>query len=90
MDDHDPINHHKAAIVISIWGPNAGQYVACCALSKCGYVGKLTLGQLQASGHLMSLYAVCVERMHTSFSLPIKRYVRRSEAISVTIDASLI
>ncbi|KAG0693481.1 hypothetical protein DFH29DRAFT_881418 [Suillus ampliporus] len=39
MDDHDPINHHEAAIVISTRGPNLGQYVACCALSKCGYVG---------------------------------------------------
>ncbi|KAG2055806.1 hypothetical protein BDR06DRAFT_1006645 [Suillus hirtellus] len=58
MDNHDPVNHCEAAIVISMWGPNAGQYLACCALSKCGYV-------------------VCVERMHTSLSLPIKRYLRR-------------
>ncbi|KAG1906804.1 uncharacterized protein F5891DRAFT_975519 [Suillus fuscotomentosus] len=39
MDDHDPVNHCEAAIVISMQGPNAGQYVACCALSKCSYVG---------------------------------------------------
>ena len=23
-------------------GPNAGEYVACCALSRCGYLGKLS------------------------------------------------
>ncbi|KAG1761000.1 hypothetical protein EDD22DRAFT_848115 [Suillus occidentalis] len=37
IDDCDP-GHYEAAIVVSTRGPNAGEYVACCASSKCGYV----------------------------------------------------
>ncbi|KAG1740103.1 hypothetical protein EDD22DRAFT_959248 [Suillus occidentalis] len=37
IDDRDP-GHYEAAIVVSTRGPNAGEYVACCASSKCGYV----------------------------------------------------
>lgn len=40
LDDHDPSNHCEAAIVMITRGPNAGEYLACCALSKCGYVGE--------------------------------------------------
>ncbi|KAG1876941.1 hypothetical protein C8R48DRAFT_668959 [Suillus tomentosus] len=36
--EHDPSNHYEAAIVKVSRGPNAGEYLACCALSKCGYV----------------------------------------------------
>ncbi|KAG1876146.1 hypothetical protein C8R48DRAFT_768991 [Suillus tomentosus] len=38
LDEHDPSNHYEAAIVKVSRGPNAGEYLACCALSKCGYV----------------------------------------------------
>ncbi|KAG2057434.1 hypothetical protein BDR06DRAFT_969244 [Suillus hirtellus] len=37
--EHDPSNHYEAAIVKVSHGPNAGEYLACCALSKCSYVG---------------------------------------------------
>ncbi|KAG2156447.1 uncharacterized protein EDB93DRAFT_1247156 [Suillus bovinus] len=38
MDDHNPSDHHEAAIVMLKRGPRTGEYVACCASSKCGYV----------------------------------------------------
>ncbi|KAG1835327.1 hypothetical protein DFJ58DRAFT_847452 [Suillus subalutaceus] len=37
LDEHDPGNHHEVAIVMVTQGPNAGEYLACCASSKCGY-----------------------------------------------------
>ncbi|KAG1829737.1 hypothetical protein DFJ58DRAFT_737186 [Suillus subalutaceus] len=39
LDEHDPCNHRKVAIVMVTRGPNAGEYLACCASSKCGYFG---------------------------------------------------
>jgi hypothetical protein len=66
-------------------GPNTGEYVACCALSKCGYVGKsarLQLVDQELNWTLVwpqSLHAVLLEQMHNSPGLPIKRYARRSE-----------
>ncbi|KAG2744886.1 hypothetical protein P692DRAFT_20850060 [Suillus brevipes Sb2] len=38
LDDHKPNDHHEAAIVMLKRGPRTGEYVACCASSKCGYV----------------------------------------------------
>lgn len=46
IDDRDPPGHYEAAIVMLKRGPNVGEYVACCALSKCGYVGKSAQLQL--------------------------------------------
>ncbi|KAG2051611.1 hypothetical protein BDR06DRAFT_973708 [Suillus hirtellus] len=36
--DHNPNDPHEAAIVMSKWGLRTGEYIARCALSKCGYV----------------------------------------------------
>jgi hypothetical protein len=41
--DDDTSNHHEAAIIALTRGPHVGEYVACCAMSKCGYVGRLPL-----------------------------------------------
>jgi hypothetical protein len=42
-DDDNTSNHHEAAIITLTWGPHIGEYVACCVISKCGYVGRLPL-----------------------------------------------
>ncbi|KAG2741805.1 hypothetical protein P692DRAFT_20880194 [Suillus brevipes Sb2] len=36
--DDDTSNHHEAALIVLARGPHAGEYAACCAMSKCGYV----------------------------------------------------
>ncbi|KAG2056122.1 hypothetical protein BDR06DRAFT_970255 [Suillus hirtellus] len=39
IDDHNPNDPREAAIVMSKRGLHTGEYIARCALSKCGYVG---------------------------------------------------
>lgn len=55
MDDHNPSDHHEAAIVMLKRGPRTGEYVACCASSKCGYVGEFNLKLLKLIEQLPSL-----------------------------------
>jgi hypothetical protein len=42
-DDENSSYHCEAVIVVLTWGPHVGEYVACCASSKCGYIGELPL-----------------------------------------------
>ncbi|KAG1848814.1 hypothetical protein C8R48DRAFT_677193 [Suillus tomentosus] len=37
-DDENASYHREAAIVVLTRGPHVGEYVACCASSKCGYI----------------------------------------------------
>lgn len=40
--DEDPSSHCEAAMIMLTQGAHAGEDVACCASSKCGYIGKLS------------------------------------------------
>ncbi|KAG1717300.1 hypothetical protein EDD22DRAFT_856245 [Suillus occidentalis] len=37
-DDENSSYHREAAMIVLTRGPHAGEYVACCASSKCGYI----------------------------------------------------
>jgi len=47
-------------------GPNAGEYVACCALSRCGYLGKLSSesGWIGPPDELLHIHSFHGENAH--------------------------
>lgn len=55
VEDSDFNNHQEAAMVMLTRGPNAGEHVACCALSRCGYLGKLSSASAK-SNRLMNRF----------------------------------
>ena len=68
----------EAAIYMPIFGRCAGEYVAGCAKSRCGYVGQSPFPPKRESKLFMYYYLpVLLERIYPKIGVPVKTYPLR-------------
>jgi hypothetical protein len=77
------LRRSETAIFVPNAGTFAGEYVAACAASVCGYIGEL-LCCTYSSGPFAK-FVVGIERLYEKSGLLIKKYPRRREVVSSTV-----
>jgi hypothetical protein len=71
----------EAAIYVVSTGALSGEYVASCALEKCGYFGRSFELPVNGKLPLTSIIQVFMERLHNKHGLPIRCYPRRGTSL---------
>jgi hypothetical protein len=68
----------EAAIYMPVFGRYAGEYIAGCAQSRCGYVGQFPFPPKRESKLFTYYYLpVPLERIYTKIGVPVKTYPLR-------------